>query len=137
LVTLCALCHGLVSPAAAESLMAGLGLSQVELWELADQVEEKLAQWVAWRQQRVQTSPAPPSGPFVSSCPNWREPRPRAGRVWTPDEDEALLLEFDAGLPLDRIALLRGRGVFGVAVRLCKLGRRPPDPSSAESKGCT
>jgi hypothetical protein len=112
--------------------MTQMGLSQVELWELADQVEEKLAQWVAWRQQRVQGPPATPAGPFVSNCPNWRELRPRAGRAWTPDEDEALLAEFDAGLPLDRIALLRGRGVFGVAVRLCKLGRRPPEPTTTE-----
>ena len=112
--------------------MAELGLGQVELWELANRVEEKLAQWVAWRQQRVQTLPAPPAGPFVSNCPNWRKLRPRAGKPWTPDEDEALLLEFDAGMPLEQIALLRGRGVFGVSVRLCKLGRKPPDPSIAE-----
>jgi len=68
---------------------------------------------------------------FVSSCPNWRELRPRAGRVWTPDEDAAMLLEYDAGFPLEEIALLRGRGVFGVAVRLHKLGRKLPNHESA------
>jgi hypothetical protein len=54
--------------------------------------------------------------------------------VWTLEEDEALLLEFDAGLALETIALSRGRGVFGVAVRLCKLGRQPPEPTTYEPR---
>lgn len=123
LATLCALCHGLVSPAAAESVMDEWRLSQVELWELADEVEERLTYWAAGRRQRTQPPPDRSSRPPASSCPDWRALRPRAGRVWTPDEDEVLLLEFDAGLPLAEIAARRGRGEFAVEVRLCKLGR--------------
>jgi hypothetical protein len=133
LATLCALCHRLLSPAAGAALMAELGWSREQLWEAAGHVEEGLAAWVNRRHEVVEAAPAAaPSPAFISSCPNWRELRPRAWRVWTVDEDEALLFEFDAGLPLEQIALLRGRGVFGVAVRLCKLGRTPPDPGSSE-----
>lgn len=129
LATLCELCHRLVSPAATQTLMAELGLTAEQRWEAADSVEDRLVAWVDRRRELIETArAAPPATEFVSSRPNWRELRPRAGRVWTPDEDDALLLEFDAGLPLEQIALLRGRGVFGIAVRLCKLGRTPPDP---------
>jgi hypothetical protein len=130
LVTLCAYCHDLLSPGAAEALMMEWGFTAEQLREARCQVEDRLAQWAQRRRElalRARVNPA--AAKFVSSCPNWREQRPRAGRVWTPDEDEALLLEFDTGLPLEHIALLRGRGVFGVAVRLCKLGRTPPEPS--------
>lgn len=132
LATLCAVCHRLLSPAAAEDLMAELRLNREQLWEAANHVEDMLAAWVDRRHELVEAAPAAPATAFVSSCPTWRELRPRAGRVWTQDEDESLLLEFEAGLPLEQIALLRGRGVFGVAVRLCKLGRTPPDPCTAE-----
>ena len=132
LTTLCELCHRLVSPAAAGTLMAELNVTVEQLWEAASRVEDRLAEWAEQRRETVAACAAPTSSEFVSSCPNWRELRPRAGRVWTPDEDQALLLEFDAGLPLEEIALLRGRGVFGVAVRLCKLGRKPPTPNPAE-----
>jgi 5-methylcytosine-specific restriction endonuclease McrA len=131
LATLCELCHSLISPAALSTLMAKLSMSKEELWEAASRVEDKLMAWLNQRQKAVEAAcTIPPTKTFVSSCPDWRELRPRAGRVWTPDEDEALLLEYEAGLPLEQIALLRGRGVFGVAVRLCKLGRIPPDPGS-------
>jgi hypothetical protein len=138
LATLCELCHWLVSPAAAASIMAELGLTAEELREAAGRVHERLVRWANQRRELAEAAHVV-SAPrdFVSGCPNWRELRPRAGRVWTPDEDEALLLEFDAGLPLEQIALLRGRGVFGVAVRLCKLGRKPPEPCRAEPASIT
>jgi hypothetical protein len=56
----------------------------------------------------------------------WRELRPRAGRVWTPDEDEELVRRFKDGLPLEKIAESLGRGAFSVEVRLCKLGGIKP-----------
>lgn len=134
LATLCHLCHRLISPAAEAKLLAESGMTAEQLKAAARRVEAGLTEWVARRQARAalaRTMPAPTT--FVSSCPNWRELRPRAGRVWTPDEDEALLLEFDAGLPLEEIAHSRGRGTFAVAVRLCKLGRKPQEltPSHA------
>jgi hypothetical protein len=52
---------------------------------------------------------------------SWRRLRPRAGRVWTPDEDALLLRELAAGSSLKAIAQSLGRGVFSVEVRLCKL----------------
>jgi hypothetical protein len=63
--------------------------------------------------------------------PSWRELRPRAGRVWTSEEDELLLREFEAGSPLEAIARSLGRGVFSVEVRLCKLGRASRSQSRA------
>ena len=133
LATLCDLCHRLISPAAATAMMAELDVTAEYLWAAACRVEEGLAEWAERRRERAAVAsvvPAPVE--FVSSCPNWRKLRPRAGRVWTLDEDEALLLEFEAGLPLEEIALLRGRGIFGVDVRLCKLGRNSREPSPAE-----
>jgi hypothetical protein len=118
--------------------MVELGLNREQLWEVASTIEDALAVWVDRRREvteKARAAPASFARGFVSNCPNWRELRPRAGRVWTQDEDEALLLEFDTGLPLEQIALSRGRGVFGVAVRLCKLGRTPPDPKGAEQAG--
>jgi len=73
------------------------------------------------RASEVRTTPAAPA----AKIPTWRERRPNAGRVWTPDEDEVLVREFDAGVSLDEIAQRLGRGVFAVEVRLCKLGRVP------------
>jgi hypothetical protein len=130
LATLCQLCHRLVSPAAMASLLAERDASAEELESAAIRVEEALFEWLERRRTCSNVTSHAPSVTekyFVSSCPNWRDLRPRAGRVWTPDEDASLLLEYDAGLPLEEIALSRGRGVFGVAVRLYKLGRKLPD----------
>jgi hypothetical protein len=55
--------------------------------------------------------------------PEWRAPRPNAGRVWTAADDELLLRELDAGVSVEEIAKRLGRGSFSVQVRLCKLGR--------------
>lgn len=62
-------------------------------------------------------------GESAAETSEWRRLRPRAGRVWDPSEDTALLAEFDAGMPVEEIAARRGRGVMSVQVRLCKLGR--------------
>jgi hypothetical protein len=79
--------------------MIELRMTPEERWEATSRVEEALAQWESRLRRPVKTvQVAPPVEGFVSSCPNWRELRPRTGRVWTSDEDEALLLEFDAGL---------------------------------------
>jgi len=133
LATLCETCHRYLSPKATSSLVTKLGITTEQVWEAASRVEDALADWTEQRRKMAAAAlvTRTPSR-FVSSCPNWRKTRTRAGRVWTPDEDEALLLEFDAGLPLESIALLRQRGVFGVAVRLYKLGRNPPEPSPTE-----
>jgi hypothetical protein len=126
MATLCDLCHRFISPASARALMDELGVTVEQIGVAASRVKKCLLEWAERRRERAVAAcvvPAPIT--FVSSCPNWRKLRPRAGRVWTLDEDEALLLEFEAGLPLEEIALLRGRGVFGVEVRLIKLGRKP------------
>jgi hypothetical protein len=68
--------------------------------------------------------PCRPSTPQPTQpIPEWKRLRPRAGNAWTPDEDGALLHEFDAGLSLEEIARRMGRGEFAVEVRLSKLGR--------------
>jgi len=71
---------------------------------------------------------APAGADSGKGRPAWREQYPRAGRVWTPDEDKTLLREVEAGLPLEDIARSLGRGVFSVQVRLFKLGRGPSPP---------
>ena len=52
-----------------------------------------------------------------------KKERPRAGKVWTPAEDDLLLQELDAGHDVDQIAKHLGRGIFSVQVRMAKLGR--------------
>jgi hypothetical protein len=71
----------------------------------------------------------------------WKRLRPQAGRPWSPEEDEALLRDFEAGFSLEEIAQVRGRGVFGVEVRLSKLGRDvnvrgegPAEPGAAAGR---
>lgn len=64
-----------------------------------------------------------PGSESEQSVPEWRQLRPRAGRVWSQEEDAALLRDLEAGLPLEEIARRRDRGVFAVEVRLSKLGK--------------
>jgi hypothetical protein len=70
-----------------------------------------------------QPGPRRPAAQPARPVPEWKRIRPRGGKPWTPDEDGALLQEFDAGLSLEEIARRTGRGVFAVEVRLSKLGR--------------
>lgn len=125
LVTLCSLCHKFISPSAKTELMSELNLTLDQFSKQKDQIKEALTKWINQQQHSFittlhinQVSKKP-----VSNDQNWRKSAPRAGRVWTTEEDQTLLLKFDAGLSLEEIALLLERGVFGVAVRLCKLGR--------------
>jgi predicted transcriptional regulator len=50
-----------------------------------------------------------------------KKERPRAGRIWTHEEDKALLRAADEGKAPDEIAQELGRGEFSVQVRLAKL----------------
>lgn len=56
-------------------------------------------------------------------------PRPRrelpanAGKSWTPDEDDRLAADFDAGHELKQLALDLGRSRLAVEARLVKLGK--------------
>ena len=84
--------------------------------------------------RRQPTSNEGASGSPLASLPEWKRQRPRAGRAWVPSEDAALLADFDAGLPIEVIAARRGRGIFSVQVRLCKLGRDPSHPVSKSAE---
>jgi len=57
--------------------------------------------------------------------------RTQAGKPWCDAEDEALLEDFDAGLPLEQIAKGLHRGVRAIEVRLIKLGRQLQVAASA------
>ena len=46
-----------------------------------------------------------------------------AGKAWTPDEDDRLAADFDAGHELKRLALDLGRSRLAVEARLVKLGK--------------
>ena len=50
-----------------------------------------------------------------------------AGKPWSSEEDERLLVEFDAGRSLREMAGLHARTVAGVEARLERLGRLDPD----------
>ena len=47
-----------------------------------------------------------------------------AGRSWRPDEEQQLLEEYDAGLPVEQIARRHGRTAGAIEARLSELGRR-------------
>ena len=54
------------------------------------------------------------SGSQPTHRSGWRQLRPRAGRTWQLSEDNTLLADFDAGVPVEEIASRLGRGVFSV-----------------------
>ena len=47
-----------------------------------------------------------------------------SGRSWRPDEEQQLLEEYDAGLPVEQIARRHGRTAGAIEARLSELGRR-------------
>lgn len=47
----------------------------------------------------------------------------QAGKRWSPEDDAALLRDFDQGIPIEQLAERLHRGVMAVKVRLFKLGR--------------
>jgi len=54
----------------------------------------------------------------------WQEQgRTQAGKPWAPEEDEALLRDFELGMSIERLAERLRRGIRAVEVRLVKLGR--------------
>jgi hypothetical protein len=77
------------------------------------------------RSAAPRTDSPPPQENGTVEVKWWRASRPNAGRVWSPQDDEQLLREYDAGTPIKEIAKTLGRGVFSLEVRLCKLGRIP------------
>ena len=46
-----------------------------------------------------------------------------AGRSWSDEEDQALLVNFDSGAPVKEIAVKHGRTQGAIAARLVRLGR--------------
>jgi hypothetical protein len=62
----------------------------------------------------------PPAGRAPRPRP---EPPPNAGKHWSPEEDSALEIAFDAGIPVKQVAQELGRTAFAVEQRLIKLGK--------------
>jgi hypothetical protein len=53
-----------------------------------------------------------------------RQPSPpKAGKPWTPDEERKLLVGYDAGVPVKRLAEIHERSRGGITARLARLGR--------------
>ena len=48
---------------------------------------------------------------------------PNAGKRWSPQEDSALEIAFDAGIPVKQVAQELGRTTFAVEQRLVKIGK--------------
>ena len=51
----------------------------------------------------------------------------QAGKRWQPDDDAMLLRLFDSGVTVPQLAQSFQRNIGGIAGRLLKLGRQPPD----------
>ena len=65
-----------------------------------------------------------PEGPAAAEEARPRAaPPPNAGKRWSPQEDSALEIAFDAGIPLKQVAQELGRTSFAVEQRLIKLGK--------------
>jgi hypothetical protein len=75
--------------------------------------------------EHADAAPAPAAA--QASHPR-REPPPNAGKAWTAQEDAALQIAFDAGVPLKVAAQELGRTAFAVEQRLIKLGKIAPPP---------
>jgi len=130
LVTLCGSCQMLASPIPVATLQRYFQLDERELLRRKAKVEIAIHRWV------LRGPPLTPPPPITSEPSRTPKPpksatrrtivkkkaRPRQGRVWTPDEDAALVADFHARLPFEALAARRGRGVFAVHVRLHKLG---------------
>ncbi len=52
----------------------------------------------------------------------------QAGKPWTDEEAQRLLAAFDAGTPMDELALAHGRTKGGIRSRLVRLGRVEANP---------
>lgn len=52
----------------------------------------------------------------------------KSGLPWSPQDDAALAAAFDAGAPLEALALGHERSVYAVKLRLVKLGKLEPGP---------
>jgi hypothetical protein len=48
-----------------------------------------------------------------------------AGKPWTKDEDERLVAAFDAGRPIDELAVAHGRSRLAIEARLARFGKVP------------
>jgi hypothetical protein len=70
-----------------------------------------------------QSAPAP-----ATPAEGGRVRPPNAGKAWTAQEDQALAIAFDAGIPLKQAAQELGRTAFAVEQRLVKLGKVAPPP---------
>jgi len=65
-----------------------------------------------------------------------------SGKPWSPGEDAQLVSAFDAGQPMETLAVTHGRTRFAIEARLAKLGKVPmpagmrgnraPDPGVKE-----
>jgi len=62
-------------------------------------------------------------GPAEDPSKRRRSPPPNAGKPWTEQEDAALEIAFDAGIPIKQAAQELGRTAFAVEQRLVKLGK--------------
>ena len=63
------------------------------------------------------------SSPAPEEAKSRRNPPPNAGKPWTEQEDAALEIAFDAGIPIKQAAQELGRTAYAVEQRLIKLGK--------------
>jgi hypothetical protein len=75
------------------------------------------------------SAPTPPPPPQ----PRPRPPAPgKAGKPWTPEEDQELATAFDAGTTVPALARAHQRTNGAITSRLIRLGRLQPDNNPAD-----
>jgi len=67
--------------------------------------------------------PAASGAAAAGAAARARPSPPNAGKRWSPQEDSALEIAFDAGIPVRQVAQELGRTSFAVEQRLIKLGK--------------
>jgi hypothetical protein len=83
------------------------------------------AQWLRGERPPGETSPA-----------TTRTGRPlAAGARWTDEEDDRLVLAFEAGMPVRDLARQHGRTQSAITLRLVKLGRIDPSRVTQRERG--
>ena len=78
---------------------------------------------------------AEPAAPKAYSVAAIRKERPAAYARWTPEEEERLLSESDAGRTVDELAELLGRQPGGIRSRLQRHGRLDNTTGSSTEAG--
>lgn len=78
--------------------------------------------------------PAAPLAAKPEPAPAAKPNTSNVGKPWSPEDDQRLLSEFDAGRTASELARLLGRTLAGIEARLEKHGRITPEQRSTNNR---